>query len=167
MEAVVVELQDGRVMMNVRNASPGQRRAVTISPDGVHDWSPFRFDPQLREPFCYGSIHRVAQRPPDSQNLIVWANPDCVTTAGQPVTDAIGNADRKNLTIRLSRDEGLTWPQARVLEPDWSAYSDLAVGPDQSLYCFYECGCNNNQMWDVKSLCLARFKPDWVTRSPS
>ncbi len=162
MEAVVVELQDGRVLMNVRNASPGQRRAVTISPDGVHDWSPFRFDPQLREPFCMGSIHRVSQHPRDSHTLIVWSNPDCVTTAGKPVVDEFGNADRKNLTVRLSRDEGRTWASSRVLEPDWSAYSDLAVSLDQTIFCFYECGCNANLSWDVKSLCLARFRPEWV-----
>jgi sialidase-1 len=162
MEAVVVELQDGSVMMNVRNASPGQCRAVTSSPDGVNQWSPFRFDPQLREPFCMASIRRVAQQPPDSHNLMVWANPDCITTSGKPITDEFGNADRKNLTIRLSRDEGWIWSPTRVLEPDWSAYSDLAVGPDKTIYCHYECGCHNNQMWDVKSLCLARFRPEWV-----
>ena len=38
---------------------------------------------------------------------------------------------RATLTIRLSYDEGLTWPVSRVLDSGLSAYSDLAVLGDQ------------------------------------
>ena len=35
--------------------------------------------------------------------------------------------ERRNLTVKLSEDEGKTWPRARVIEPGPSGYADLAV----------------------------------------
>ncbi|MCE9590602.1 MAG: glycoside hydrolase [Planctomycetes bacterium] len=157
MEPVLVELNDGRVMFNVRNASAPHRRAVSVSPDGVRDWSPLRFDPQLPDAFCMASICRL------SPDAILFSGLDNLATSDQPGTANVGGADRKRLTVRLSRDEGATWPFAKVLKPDWSAYSDLAVGPDRTIYCLYESGCIDNLMWDVKEICLARFKEDWLT----
>ena len=49
------------------------------------------------------------------------------------------NRDRKNLSVKLSYDEGDTWPVNKSLEPSWtSGYSDLAAGPDGTVYCLYE-----------------------------
>lgn len=152
MEPVAVELPDGHVLMNIRNASPAQRRAVTISPDGVHDWTPCRFDAQLREPFCLGSICRWPLQP-----AILWANPDNVLSSDQPGTAEVGGADRKCLTVKVSYDAGKTWPVSRVLESGWSGYSDLAVA-GATIYCLYECGCLDNLMWEIREICLARFE---------
>ena len=35
--------------------------------------------------------------------------------------------DRKNVSVKLSYDEGQTWPVSKTVEPGWSAYTDLAV----------------------------------------
>ena len=158
MEAVAAELRDGRVLLNVRNASPAQRRAVSVSPDGVHDWAPFRFDPQLREPFCMASLCRL----PEPDGALVWANPDNLTRSGQPGTENVGGCDRKCVTMRLSDDEGLTWAHSRVLEPDWSGYSDLAAGPGPSICCLYESGCIDNLMWDIAGINFVRFDRSWL-----
>ena len=75
--------------------------------------------------------------------------------------------DRKNVTVRASFDEGRTWPVLRTLEPGISGYSDLAVGPDGTIYCFYERGGVDDVMWDTKCLCVARFSLHWLTdRNP-
>jgi sialidase-1 len=164
MEPVVAELPDRRVMMNVRNASPGQRRAVAISPDGVGGWSPFYFDAALREPFCMGSLCNLPGGPRDGGEALLFANPDNVASSSQPGTVEVGGADRKRLTMRLSADQGRSWPHARVLEPGWSGYSDLAVGPGGAIHCLYESGCVGNLMWDIASIRLATFTRDWLTR---
>lgn len=164
MEAVVVELWDGRVMMNVRNRSMPQRRAVAISPDGVNAWTAFHFDSALREPFCFGSICRWENASQKPFKAILWTNPDNVTCSTQPGTAEIGGADRKRLTVKMSIDDGQTWPFTRVLEPEWSGYSDLIVGPHNTIYCFYECGCLENLMWDIQSLCLAHFPVEWAMK---
>ncbi|MFM7081309.1 MAG: hypothetical protein ACKOYI_05005 [Actinomycetota bacterium] len=42
------------------------------------------------------------------------------------------------MSLRVSRDDGRTWPVVRVLDPGPSAYSDLAVLPDGTVVCLYE-----------------------------
>ena len=44
---------------------------------------------------------------------------------------------RKNVSIKLSRDEGHTWPVNRTLEAGPSMYSDLAVTRAGTILCFY------------------------------
>jgi len=50
---------------------------------------------------------------------------------------------RKNLVLRMSCDQGKTWPVARVIDEGPAGYSDLAVLPDQSVYLIYETGKNS------------------------
>lgn len=150
-ETVVVELEDGRVMLNIRNEGPERRRAVSVSPDGATRWSRVRFDPQLPEPVCMGSIVRYAGPPRDGKRPILFANPDNPESR-----------ERKNLTVRLSWDEGATWTSGRALEPGPSGYSDLACGADGTIHCFYERGSLDGSQFKTRSLCLASFDLDWV-----
>ena len=46
--------------------------------------------------------------------------------------------DRVKMTVRLSYDEGETWPVSKLLHAGPSAYSSLAVLPDLSVGCLYE-----------------------------
>jgi sialidase-1 len=48
------------------------------------------------------------------------------------------NKDRRNLTLRVSSDEGATWTVVKVLEPEAAAYSDLAIRRDGTVLCHYE-----------------------------
>ena len=74
-ETVIVELADGRVMLNVRSESLAHRRLVTISPDGATGWSKPKFDDALLEPICMASIVRHSVKPASDKNRIVFANP--------------------------------------------------------------------------------------------
>jgi sialidase-1 len=71
--------------------------------------------------------------------------------------------ERKNLSIRLSYDEALTWPVLKTLEPGTSAYSDLAVTPDGAILCFYERGGLDKNHYRTRNLTVARFKLAWLT----
>jgi sialidase-1 len=144
-ETAAVELEEGSVMLNIRHESAPHFRAVSISADGATGWSKVRLDKALPEPICMGSIVRFSRKTSGDKSRILFANPD------NPK-----NRDRKNVTVRLSYDEGKTWPVARSLEPGPSGYSDLAVGRDGTIYCFFERGPR------VESLCLARFNLDWL-----
>jgi len=62
------------------------------------------------------------------------------------------------MTIRVSYDEGKSWPIARVLHPGPSAYSCLAVLPDGEIACLYEAGREH----PYESLVFARFTLDWL-----
>lgn len=162
-ETVVVELADGRVMLNVRSESKAHRRLVTVSPDGATNWSQPRFDEALLEPICMGSIARVSA--PPAKTRIVFANPHNLERADGKAMEGSGR-DRKNVSIKLSYDEGQTWAVNRTLEAGSSAYSDLAVLPDGTILCFYERG--RAAEGDRKAsaygwLTLARFNLEWLT----
>ncbi len=152
-ETIVVQLADGRVMLNARSLSAEHRRIVTTSPDGATQWSEPHFDNALLEPVCMASIVRLSKKSESTKNRILFANPDNLSRAdGKEIPG--GNRDRKNLSIKLSYDEGKTWKVNKSLEPDRSAYSDLAVLPDGTILCFYE---------RPKLLTVARFNLEWLT----
>lgn len=132
-ETALIENADGGVTMNVRVVSPRNRRTIARSADGATAWSEPHFDETLTDPVCMAGLVGV----PVKKGAPLWAfsNPDSVTRADGK---DLPSKDRRNLTLRFSRDEGKTWKIARVLEPGPSGYSDLAVrGPD-TLLCFYE-----------------------------
>ena len=161
-ETVVVQLADGQVMLNVRSESDAHRRLQTISPDGASNWSKPVFNDQLLEPICMASIVRFS-RQPDGRNRILFANPDNLERADHK--EAPGKSrDRKNLSIKLSYDEGTIWPVNKTLEPGFSGYSDLAVLPDGTILCFYECrSTNNKDGYMTGVLTVARFNLEWLT----
>jgi sialidase-1 len=165
-ETVVVELADGRVMLNVRSESKVNRRLVTISPDGARAWSQPRFDEALLEPICMASILRVSAQPASDKNRILFANPHNLERADGKA-EAGKSRDRKNLSLKLSYDEGQTWPVHKSLEPGYSAYCDLAMLADGTLLCFYERGrkadADQKKPTSYAGLTVARFNVEWLT----
>jgi len=137
-ECEVVELTDGSLLLSMRNYRGPKRRAFAISKDGGHTWSSPRHNDQVYCPTCQGSIHRYSWQP----NIILHSGP--------------GGPGRANLTIRLSYDDGQTWPTAKVMEKGSSAYSDLAVMPDDHIGCLFEDD-------EYKRIVFARFSLQWLT----
>lgn len=147
-ETVAVELNDGNVMFNIRSEAAKHRRLVSVSKDGAGGWGKPAFDEGLYEPVCFGSIVRLDEK------RIAFLNP-----AGP---DAAKNENpkisRQNLTLRISSDEGKTWPTATLLQDGIAAYSDMAVLPDGTLLAFYEAGGVNNQQYHTAALRLALIR---------
>jgi sialidase-1 len=163
-ETCAVELVDGRVMLNVRSEAKCNRRLVVTSPNGATDWSEPRFDEELVEPICMASIVRLS-RAPAGKNRILFANPDNLERAAGEAKPG-DKRDRRNVSVRLSYDEGLSWPEKKSLEPGYSAYSDLAVLPDGTALCIYERGRPSDKSKKPTSytgLTVARFNLEWLT----
>jgi sialidase-1 len=159
-ETVAIELNDGRVMLNVRSESEAHRRLVVTSPDGATNWSTPKFDDALLEPICMGGIVRYHH---GGQSLILFSNPHNLDKA-QGKAEPGKNRDRKNLSVKLSRDEGGTWAVNKRLEDGPSAYSDLAVTKDGTILCFYGRAGDGKGMtaWSGGRLTLARFNLEWL-----
>ena len=159
-ETVAIELNDGRVMLNVRSESKAHRRLVVTSPDGATSWSTPKFDDALLEPICMGGIVRYHH---GGQSLILFSNPHNLEKA-QGKAEPGKNRDRKNLSVKLSRDEGGTWAVNKRLEDGPSAYSDLAVTKDSTILCFYGRAGDGKGMtaWSGGRLTLARFNLEWL-----
>jgi flavin-dependent dehydrogenase len=163
-ETVVVELADGRVMLNVRSWSKQHRRLVTTSPDGATGWKKPEFDDALLEPICMASIVRYSLAgEAGGRNRILFANPHWLERADGKAQPG-GGRDRKNVSVKLSYDEGQTWPVSKSLEAGFSGYSDLAVLPDGTILCFYERGSiDGKNNFATGRLTVARFNLAWLT----
>jgi N-acetylneuraminic acid mutarotase/flavin-dependent dehydrogenase len=155
-ETIAVQLSDGSVMLNSRSESKRHRRLVTISPDGATNWSEPRFDQQLLDPICMAGMTRVRE------GVIAFSNPHNLSRVGGKQTPGTIR-DRKNVSIKLSYDEGKTWSASRTLEPGVSGYSDLAALSDGTILCFYERGTTDGKdHYRTGRLTVARVTEDWV-----
>jgi len=146
-ESILTTLSDGRVMLVSRNESKPNRKLVTISADGATDWSKPVFHDALWEPRCMAGL---VTHP---SGALLFSNPHTLPLgkSGQEIPN--GKGKRENLAIKLSRDDGKTWPVNKTLDPGKSAYSDLAVLPDGTVLCLFE---------RADSIDCARFNLEWV-----
>ena len=151
-ECQVVELADGTLKMNARNywgrqggrPDRGNMRAISQSTDGGDTWSKLEFDRVLIEPICQGSFLRY----PGSGTLLLFSNP-------------ASREARQHMTVRLSENDGTTWPVARLLHAGPAAYSCLAVLPDGSVACLFENGTETA----YEKITFARFPLGWLKGS--
>ena len=63
------------------------------------------------------------------------------------------------MTVRLSYDDGRTWPVSRILHDGPAAYSSLAVLENGEIACFYEAGEKNL----YESMIFEKFTLEWLT----
>jgi len=157
-ETAAVETSDGRVLLNARSESKHHRRLLTYSKDGATGWSAAVAHDQLWEPICFGSMVALPGKP----GAILFSNPhnlDRAAGAAEPGK----RRDRRNLAIKLSHDDGKTWPRSKVVDAGVAGYSDLAAGPDGTIYCLYERGGVGNQSTQTSFLTLVRLNREWLT----
>lgn len=151
-ESQIVELSDGTLMLNMRNAkaaskeSQPRERAVSLSNDGGETFGPMTHDPTLVEPVCQGSILRYSWPGENGKGRILFANP-------------ASRDERVGMTVRISYDDGKTWPVSNPIHKGWSCYSSLARLPDGSVGLLYEAG--DRARYD--RLDLARLTLPWIS----
>ncbi len=124
-ECSIAELPKGVLMLNMRNYTSVRVRQVSTSTDGGESWAALRGDTALIEPVCQGSLLWYSHK--SRKPFLAFSNP-----ANQKA--------RVNMTVRLSYDQGKTWPVKQVVYAGPSAYSNLVVTPGGNLACLYEAG---------------------------
>ena len=140
----VVELDDGRLMLNMQSYYRKQKcRAVATSEDGGNTWSDVTFDTTLEDPLSHVGFMQYTGRDTDDRNRLLFSNP------------ADPDASR-NLTVRLSYDNGQFWPVQKVIEPGEAGNSALATLGDRSIGLVYEKGSHDR-------IAFARFNLEWLT----
>ena len=131
-ECTIIERPDGTLMMNLRTSAPGLyglgHRGVSVSTDRGATWSKPVLDKNLPSTGCQGSMIRL------NEKEILFLNPAIHRKGGFNIRS------RRNLTLRLSRDEGKTWPSSRVLNKALSGYSDMAITNKGKILCLFENG---------------------------
>jgi hypothetical protein len=141
-ECQVIERRDGSLLLNMRRSkdNPVVHRAIATSQDAGSRWSKLSYDSALIAPRCQASLVRYT--PPDGpgEPFVLFSNP-------------ADTKQRIRMTVRLSKDDGRTWAGSVVLHEGPSAYSCLAVLPDERVGCLYERGERN----PYEAIFFARF----------
>ena len=157
-ETVAIELNDGRVMLNCRSESKAHRRLIVTSPDGATRWSTPKFDDALLEPICMAGIVRYSH---DGKSLILFSNPHNLESS-KGKAEPGKNRDRKNVSVKVSSDEGQSWTVNKTIEPGPSMYSDIAVTQAGTILCFY--GRSTKSGFAGDALTVARFNLEWLQK---
>lgn len=125
-ENTIVELNDGRIMVNARNHFETTTRLITYTSDLGTTWEPYSFDPTLIDPICQGNIVRYTSTLDGfKKNRILFSNP--------------GNRSaRIDGTLRISYDEGQTWAYSKLYQQGDSNYSCISILPDGKIGVLYE-----------------------------
>jgi sialidase-1 len=123
-EDQLVELADGRILMDVRQ-SRGKTRWRWISSDGGQTWSE-PFPGEAVTPCCCAIERLTLKSAGDDRNRILWSGPK--------------GPGRKTLMARVSYDEGKTFPAERIVSEEPAAYSDLTILTDGTAGCLWERG---------------------------
>ena len=133
-ESQVVEYPRGTLMLNMRDDRGGSR-AVCVSHDMGRTWKEHPSSRSaLREPVCMASL--IAVKGVDNvtgKDLLIFSNPDSST-------------DRKDVTVKISLDGGLTWPREHQVLLDegygWG-YSCLTMVDESTVGILYESSVAN------------------------
>lgn len=149
-ETQVVELATGALLLN-RRAVPN--RLVMLSSDRGLTWGNAANDSASTgtDPDCEASLIRYTRKDDGySKNRLLFANPAV--------------PKRFNVTVRMSYDEGKTWPIAKTIRNGPGAYTSMTVFPDGSVGLLYETGETYGGMTDhYRRIVLARFTLEWLT----
>jgi sialidase-1 len=114
-ECALAITAENEVLISIRHEGEIKKRALAKSRDGISAWKDFRFEENLSDPTCMGSMtHRGG--------IIYHSNCD-------------SSYERKNLTVKISDDCFITTQNIPV--SDIAGYSDIAIWKDK-LFIFYE-----------------------------
>ena len=143
-EPGVVELKDGRLFMWIR--TDGGSQYVSYSQDGGETWSPHR-PSNITSPLSPASIERI---PKTGDLLMVW-NSNGIDSRRTP------------FNVAISRDEGRTWENVKVLEDDpsgWYCYTAIAFVDDRVL--LGHVAGNTSRGWRLSTTQITTLKVDWL-----
>jgi hypothetical protein len=147
-EPSIVELSDGRILMNSR-VEKHDYRVVSTSIDAGMTWSkPARDTSGI--PAYFETHSGLLSIPPPlgapaTQGVILFSFPNAAT--------------RSNLTVFLGRDDHRSWPVRKVIHKGPSYYSNMAAHAGY-IYLIY--GKDGSHAWLPERTVLARFNLAWL-----
>nr|WP_294872754.1 sialidase family protein [uncultured Pedobacter sp.] len=160
-ESTIVELMNGSLMRNDRpgttewNLSKTRRKSVGSIAGGFPAFSTVA---ALPDPKCEGSMLRYNT---DDPNRIIFLNPN-------------GIGQRCNMTVRISYDDGVTWPRSRALYNAancdytnstvvYGGYSSMVKTADYCIGALVEYNENvQNSASSNKSIEFNKFNLAWI-----
>jgi sialidase-1 len=132
-EATAAFLSNDRLILNARNQSGDiKSRIIAYSNNGGESFEKANFDNALFDPVCEGAILNIGKR--KGKTILAFVN-------------AADTVSRNNLSLKISFDEGKTWPIQKIvngttdpalIKKDFTAYADLIKMGSRKIGVFYE-----------------------------
>lgn len=129
-EATAAAISNNGLLLNARNQKGDVKaRIVARSNDGGATWVSVGVDKNLPDPVCEGSLLNIGGK--KGKQWLAFCN-------------AADTAQRNNLTLRISEDEGRSWKQKIIVDRsddkniDYTAYSDLVLINKKNIGVLYE-----------------------------
>ncbi|MFG2824748.1 exo-alpha-sialidase [Kitasatospora sp. NPDC048365] len=150
-ENKAIQRGTGKVVQNMRSNAGGNRWYATASDTGAADVaSPYgtAWNSGLLDPGCNG-------------DEISYLKPTDVDAAHNPLLSSVAvhsnvaATSRTDLTVRVSRDDGASWPHEVLLAAGGSGYSTTAVLNNGTIGDLYEIGATGG-------IVFTAFTLDWV-----
>ena len=112
-EVQMFERADGAVVLNARQHLGAKHRTSAVSVDGGATWTQLADVPELPDPQCMGGVLALGNR------VVVFTGCDSETR-------------RAKGSMWISRDDGASWPEKVLVEPEGFAYSvPVALSRDE------------------------------------
>ena len=131
-ESALAITKEGEVLISIRHDGESKMRALAKSADGISAWHSLRFEENLTDPACMGSMTH-------SGGYIYHVNcnsPD----------------ERKNLTVKISSDGFASCKEIKVSEA--GGYSDIALLGNRLFVLYEKVVVKGPSLWDWEPICL-------------
>ena len=139
-------MADGSWLISIRNPDRGYRR-YAISHDRGKTWSEAAEWRDLPDPACNGDLLRYSlQEEGATRNRLLHSIP-------------ADTAQRRNVSVALSYDEGRTWPVRKSVWEGYSGYSALTRLADGAIGLLSEVADGENGY----KICFTRLTIGWLT----
>lgn len=135
-EDQLVELSDGRILLDARQRG-GPHRWLATSSDGGETWSKPRPGVTVT-PVCCAIERYTLKSAGDDRDRILWTGP--------------AGPKRSNLVIRVSYDEGQTFTNERPVMDGQASYSVLTVLKDKTV----------GILWEHEGILFTRFNREFL-----
>jgi len=142
-ECQLAELADGRWLLDIRQHDGGKHRWRATSEDGGRTWSK-PFAGETLSPVACAVERLTLKSTGDNRDRLLWTGPE--------------GPGRTNLVVRVSYDEGKTFPHQRAITRGHSAYSDLTIFKDKTVGVLWERG----EKTGYQFITLTRFNREWL-----
>ncbi|MGL4854807.1 MAG: sialidase family protein [Lentisphaeria bacterium] len=136
-ESLLVELENGDIMMHARPEKRNAPRVTAISKDGGATWSSFE-NSNFTHRNCNAGMISFRH---NKQHTMIFSYNDSM-------------ARRSNGTIYASLDNGKTWPYKKVLVPGMFGYSQLTKLKNDNIGIIYEPFESPRQKWNIEFISL-------------